>query len=62
MARIGYTIKQAAETVGVPQHVIESAIHDGHLDAKKIENKAVVPAAAIVRWLDAQPSYVSRQA
>jgi len=58
MARMGYSIKQAAASVGVPQHVIESAIQDGQLDARRVDGKAVIPGTAITTWLDAQPSYI----
>jgi hypothetical protein len=59
MAKLGYTIAQAAKDSAVKPHVIETAIQEGRLVAKRIDGKAVIPRKAITTWLNSCEDYVT---
>ena len=46
-----YTIDGAADATGVSRRVIEAAVHDQSLRAKKIGRRWMIRRDALLRWL-----------
>lgn len=46
-----YTIDGAAKATGVSRRVIESAVYDGTLRAKKIGRRWMIRRDSLLRWL-----------
>ena len=60
-AKIGYTVPEAAEAVGLSESLIRTALRSGDLIAKAggtKGSKILIGAKELQDWFDALPTYV----
>lgn len=56
MAKLAYSVTEAAEAMGVSASLIRQAIKDNELVARYAKTKTVVAAPELERWRDSLPT------
>lgn len=59
MGRVAYTIAAASDATGVTKQSIQDALRTGKLQARRVENKPIILAAALVAWIETHPAWVT---
>ncbi|WP_240695524.1 helix-turn-helix domain-containing protein [Thermus tengchongensis] len=50
-SRLGYSVAEVAELLGVSKNLVYKAIHSGSLRAVKLGGRLIVPHRAVEEWL-----------
>lgn len=59
--KLTFTLKEAAQALGVSKSTLYKALAEGKLSAIKLGNRTLIPADALRAWLNAMPTRRGRR-